>query len=148
MAALVDGIDATVLAGTDAEVVGESPRERLLDVMMRRLEALAEYKPAVAAILRDAPADPLAALCAGPRLLRSMAWSPEAAGIGSAGLRGRLRAKGLAAVYLSTLRVWLRDDSPELGATMAHLDRSLGRAERLALGLGVIRRAPPTEEAA
>lgn len=148
LSALVDKVDTTVLAGTDVEVLGEPPRERLLDVMMRRLEALAEYKPAIAAILRDVSVDPLAMLCGAPRMLRSMAWSLEAAGIGSAGLRGRLRVKGLAAVYLSTIRVWLRDDSPELGATMAHLDRSLRRAERLALGIGIIRRAPPTEETA
>ncbi len=142
VAALGDTVDATVLAGTDAEVVGEPHRDRLLDVMMRRYEALGEYKSAIASILRDGAGDPASALCVCPQIIRSMAWSLEAAGISSAGLKGRIRAKGLAAIYVSGLLVCLRDDSSDLGSTMAHLDRNLRRAEKLALGLGLIGPAP------
>ena len=142
LAALADRVDDAMLAGTDAAAANEPPRERLFDVMMRRVDALADHKEAVRSILRDSPADPMGALCAAARLLRSMAWSLEAAGIGSAGLRGRLRTKGLAVIYLSTLRVWMRDDSSDLGPTMAHLDRALHRAERMALGLGLVRPSP------
>ncbi len=79
-----------------------------------------------------------------------MSWSLEAAGVGSTGLAGRIRAKGLAAIYLSTLWVWLRDDSPDHGRTLAHLDTSLRRAERLAMALSLAPRAPrdPAPEAA
>jgi len=56
----------------------------------------------------------------------------EFAGISSAGLKGRLKTKGLAALYLRCLRVWLDDDSADLSKTMAILDRSLTRAEKLA----------------
>jgi len=45
-------------------------------------------------------------------------------------LRGRLRVKGLSALYLSTLRVWFRDDSDDLSKTMAALDRGLSRIDR------------------
>ena len=48
-----------------------------------------------------------------------------------------LRAKGLTAIYASAMVVWLRDDSPDLGPTMAHLDKSLRRAERLAMALSL-----------
>jgi AcrR family transcriptional regulator len=137
--ALIDRTDAIVLEGTDDEARGEPTGDRLLDVLVRRLEALQEFKPAIGAILRDAVTDPAAALCGYPRLLRSMAWSLEAAGIRSTGLRGLLRTKGLAAIYVSTLCVWLRDDSPDLGRTLAHLDRALHRAERLARGFGLVR---------
>ncbi len=34
--------------------------------------------------------------------------------------------------YLATLRVFLRDDSPDMAATMAALDRNLGRLDRFA----------------
>jgi hypothetical protein len=34
-------------------------------------------------------------------------------------------------IYLSTLCVWARDDSEDLGPTMAHLDRRLNQAARL-----------------
>lgn len=139
--AFSDRIDAVVLAGTDDDAEGEPINDRLLDVLVRRLEALQDYKPAIGSILRDTVTDPAAALCSGPRLLRSMAWSLEAAGVGSSGLRGHIRTKGLAAIYVSTLYVWLRDDSPDLGRTLAHLDRALRRAEQLAMTIGLAERA-------
>lgn len=132
--ALIGRIDAKVLADhEDAE--GEPVRERLLDVLMRRFEALAPYKKAVASIIRDGGGHPAAILRAGPRLLRSMAWCLEAAGLSSAGPAGQLRVRGLAAIYVPALFVWLRDDSEDSGRTMAHLDRSLRRAERLITAL-------------
>lgn len=129
--ALMEKADAELLGGVDPAAASEPPRDRLLDVLMRRLDALAPYKRAIASILRDISFDPLAALCAAPGLLQSMAWTLEAAGIGAAGPGGRIRVKGLAAIYLSTLRIWLRDDSPDLDRTMAHLDTRLRQAERL-----------------
>ena len=140
--ALGDRVDRAVLAGTEADAGSEPVHDRLLDVLMRRLEALAPNKDGIASILRDATCDPVAAVCAGPAMLRRMAWCLEAAGVGSAGLAGRIRAKGLAAIYLSTLVVWLRDDSPDQGRTLAHLDHSLRRAERLAMALSLAPRAP------
>ena len=60
------------------------------------------------------------------------AWMLEAAGIGSGGLAGRMRAAGLAVVYARAFRAWLEDDSADLGKTMAALDRGLAQAERWA----------------
>ena len=39
------------------------------------------------------------------------------------------------AVWLATLRAWTRDDTADLGATMAALDRALDRAEQVARAL-------------
>lgn len=151
--ALVAQTDARMLAAAarprDEE---ESPRDRLFDVLMARFEALAPYRDGVGAVLRDEIANPAAVLCGGPRLLRSMGWALEAAGIRSTGCAGRLRAKGLAAVYGATMLVWLRDDTEDMSRTMAALDRRLAGAERLAaLCPGGRRRAraaePPAAEA-
>ncbi len=142
VAALGDRVDRAVLAETEADAGTEPVHDRLLDVLMRRLEALAPHKDGIASILRDAACDPAAAICASPGMLRRMAWCLEAAGVSSAGVAGRIRAKGLAAIYLSTLLVWLRDDSPDQGRTLAHLDTSLRRAERLAMALSLAPRAP------
>ena len=130
LAAFVRHVDAAVLAQGEAE--GDSARDRVFDMLMRRFEVLRPHKAAVEAILRDAGADPLGALCGGPRLLRSMAWMLEAAGLASHGLRGLVRAKALALVYLSAMRVWLNDDSADMSRTMAALDKRLNRLETLA----------------
>ncbi|MBI1778144.1 MAG: TetR family transcriptional regulator [Proteobacteria bacterium] len=130
LAAFSRRIDAAVLAGAAGEDADEAgPRDRLFDVIMRRLDALAPYKQGVASIMADLPADPISALAQQRPFLRSMAWMLEAAGLSGAGLAGALRVRGLALVYLSTLRVWLADDGADLARTMAALDRSLKRAE-------------------
>lgn len=132
-AALLNGFirrtDQAVLAGHDFEDASEPVRERILDVLMRRLDALAPHKEAIASITRDVGRDPGALLCSGPAFMNSMAWSLEAAGVGTAGLFGMARIKGLAAIYLSALRVWLRDDTPDQSVTMAYIDKNLKRAE-------------------
>ncbi|MFQ5786248.1 MAG: TetR family transcriptional regulator [Alphaproteobacteria bacterium] len=131
LAAFSRRIDETVLAGEDPELAGQSPRDRLFDVIMRRFDALAPHKAAVGALVRDGCTDPLIALCGARSLRRSMAWMLEAARIDSSGLRGLVRTKGLAAIYLAVLRVWLDDDSADMARTMAALDRRLTQAERL-----------------
>ena len=132
LSAFVRAIDEAMLKAGPAE--GASARERLFDALMRRFEALAPHKAALASIARDSASDPAAALCGAMRLKRSMAWTLEAAGLSSAGLFGRLRVRGLALIYLATFRTWLADDSPDRSRTMAALDRHLARAER-AIGL-------------
>ncbi|MCZ6860213.1 MAG: TetR family transcriptional regulator [Alphaproteobacteria bacterium] len=127
-------IDAAVLAGTGAPSEDESVRDRLFDTLMRRFEALGPYREGLAAVLRDGAGGPAALLCGGASLLRSMAWTLESVGVGSNGFKGRLRTKGLLVVYLSSLRVWLRDETEDLAPTMAALDRRLARAETLAKG--------------
>lgn len=127
-------IDSTVLGGGElggAMAGDERPRDRLFDVLMRRFDALQPHRAAVAALLASYRVHPLGALARAPQLLRSMAWMLEAAGISSAGLPGALRTRGLAAIWLSTLSVWLSDDTTDLAKTMAALDARLRRAEEL-----------------
>jgi len=148
-AAILDGfhrrIDAAALTGVDS-VADERPRDRLFDIVMRRFDALSPHKDAVAAVARDAVADPLAALCGVPSLLNSMSWMLEAAGVSASGWIGRARVKLLLGIYLSVFRVWLSDDSPDMTRTMAALDSRLRHAERC-LGLAVPAGAAPTPQA-
>ena len=55
----------------------------------------------------------------------------ETVGICSVGFQGELKARGLTIIYANSLRVWLDDESPDLAATMAALDRGLMRAEQI-----------------
>ena len=145
-------IDAAVLAGDNAELAAEPAKERLFDVMMRRFDALAPHRDAVRSILRAVSADPCAACARAKSVAASMTWMLEAAGIDSSGLAGRLRVKGLVAIYMDVMRVWLADDSEDMARTMAVLDRRLVLADRvetvLARGFrSRPARAEPAEEA-
>jgi len=123
-------VDEAVLAAPLDSEPDERPRDRVFDLLMRRFDALTPYRDALEALGRELPTDPLAALAAGAGLLRSMRWMLEAAGISGEGLGGALAVKLTAAAYLATMRVWLRDESPDLAPTMAALDRRLRGIER------------------
>lgn len=136
--ALLDGffrhIDRTVLTGAQKSADEESSyRDRLFDILMQRFDALNPYKDGIRVVVRDTGSGGITEiLCGGCRLLRSMRWMLEAAGIGTAGWLGGLRVKGLAVVFAATVQVWLRDDSEDMAKTMAALDRNLRRAEQFA----------------
>ena len=128
-------IDQAVLAGAAADDPAEPVKDRLFDVCMQRFDALQPWREAIKAIARDIPVDPMAAICLGLQRRRSMIWMLEKAGVSSAGLKGRVRAAGLNAIMLSAIRVWLKDDSEDMSATMARLDRDLARADKLVQSL-------------
>jgi hypothetical protein len=125
----------------DAAALAEIPtepavRDRLFDLLMRRFDVLQRHRQGMLALLQTLPADPLLSLALGAATLRSMAWMLEAAGVSAAGLRGKLRAQGLVAVWLYALRAWKTDDSTDLAGTMAALDKALDQAERFSSMLG------------
>jgi len=129
-AAHVKAIDRQVLSGGDDDMAEESPRERLFDVLMRRLDAMAPHKEAVRSLLRSVRRNPPLALALNGLAVRSQQWMLAAANIDSSGPRGMLRAQGLAFMFAQVLQVWVDDDDPGLARTMAALDRGLGRGAR------------------
>jgi hypothetical protein len=106
-------------------------RDRLFDMLMRRIDVLQAHREGVLALLRGLPADPCLAAMLTAASLRSMAWMLEGAGISARGPLGMVRSKGLLAVWLVTVRAWRGDDSADLSATMAALDKALRRAEQI-----------------
>jgi AcrR family transcriptional regulator len=125
-------IDAQVLATAAKDVsADDAPRDRLFDVVMMRYEHLQPYKPAMRRIAADLARDPAASLALAGPMLQSMEWTMTAARVAPDGPAGILKAKGLAAVYLSVMRTWRDDDDPGLARTMAALDRALRRGEGL-----------------
>lgn len=123
-------IDNAVLDGGDADMAEETPRDRLFDVLMRRIEALAPYKDALRSIMRSARRNPGLALALNAMAVRSQSWMLEAAGIGASGPRGALRAQGAALMFARVMSVWVDDDEEGLDRTMAALDRGLASAGR------------------
>lgn len=129
-------IDAAVLAGT-VPGQGGLARDRVFDVLMRRIDALQSYRAGILRLTRELPADPAAGLQVLAGLPRSMRWMLEAAELATGGPRDLLRAPAIGAVWLATARAWTRDDTVDLGATMAALDRALDRAEQVGRTLGL-----------
>jgi AcrR family transcriptional regulator len=134
LAAHIKATDRAVLAADVSDMAEEPERERLFDVLMRRLEILAPHRDAVRSLLRSARRDPPLALALNTLAVRSQHWMLTAAGIGASGPRGMVRAQGLALLFASVLRTWVDDDDPGHARTMAALDRALARGQRL-LGL-------------
>ena len=133
--------DQAALAGVANE---GSRRDRLFDLLMRRIDFLQRHRAGVLALMRALPADPATALALAAASLCSMGWMLEGAGIAAHGLHGRLRRKALLAVWLWTLRAWQRDESEDLSVAMAALDQALSRADAAENWLGR-RRNPPAE---
>ena len=132
LAAHVKATDRAVLAEDLSDMADEPVRERLFDVLMRRLEVLAPHREAMGSLLRSARRDPPLAVALNGLARRSQQWMLTAAGIGASGPRGMIRAQGLAVLFASVLRTWIDDDDPGQARTMAVLDRALGRGQRFA----------------
>jgi ubiquinone biosynthesis protein COQ9 len=108
-------------------------KDRLFDILMRRVDFLQQHREGVLALERYAPLDPLLTLWLARQTVRSMGWMLEGAGVSAKGIRGELRKRGLAVVWTWTMRAWARDESEELTATMAALDNALLRAGQVAV---------------
>jgi hypothetical protein len=133
-------IDRQVLEETTDDLAGEPARERIFDVLMRRLDALEPYKPALRRIFRELRYDPLSLAALHQVAVNSMRFMLAAAGINTEGPLGTLKLQGMVAVYSKTMRTWLDDDDPALARTMARLDRELRRGERVVEGAEDFRR--------
>ena len=126
------GLLADQAALAQAGSVEMPSRDRMFDMLMARFDVFQHHRAGMLALLRHLPADPGLALPLSAATGRSMAWLLEAAGISAAGLNGRLRVAGLVGVWLYTLRAWRDDESADLAATMAALDKALDQAEKFA----------------
>ena len=131
--------DAAAVEGAGSE--GTS-RERLFDVLMRRIDVLQAHRAGVLALLKGVMFDPPAALLLAAANHTSMGWLLAAAGVNAAGPLGHLRRKGLLGVWLWTVRAWQRDDGEDLSATRAAHEQALAQADKLA---GWISGAPADE---
>jgi AcrR family transcriptional regulator len=130
LGAHVKEIDRIVLDGVDPDLAEEPARERLFDVLMRRLEALTPYRAAIRSLTRSAMRNPGLAFAFNGLAVSSQRWMLTAANIDSAGSKGMIRAQGLAVLFACVLRTFVDDDDPNLSRTMAELDRELVRGQR------------------
>lgn len=128
-------IDMTVLrelAGEpDAFSPDESAKERLFDVFMRRFDALAPYKTALKKLVPALKYDPVTLIALNGAILNAHRYMLAAANISPSGCFAPMVEQGSALVFAKTLDVWLDDDDAGLARTMAHLDASLLKTEKM-----------------
>ena len=115
-------------AALDGALVDGPLRDRLFDIVMRRIDFLQARRAGVLALLRDLPGDPVSALSLARASRRGMGAMLDAIGIDTSGLRGQLRIHGMGLLWFATLHAWKGDESDDLSATMAALDKAITRA--------------------
>lgn len=130
LAGLMRIIDREVLEGTTGDMAAESSHDRVLDVLMRRFDALEPYREAMRSIHRSVRTDPAFALALNQAAVNSWRYMLEAAGIETQGSLGALKTQGAVLVFSRVFPVWL-DDEPDLSRTLAAADRELKRGERI-----------------
>ncbi|MSP30131.1 MAG: TetR family transcriptional regulator [Acetobacteraceae bacterium] len=123
-----------------------SSRDKLFDVLMRRIDIFQAHRDGVLALLRALPTEPATAASLACATQNSMGLMLGAAGIATTGLRGALRVRGITLVWLWTLRAWQTDTSADLSATMAALDTALTHAEPLANWLNGVAPRPASTD--
>jgi AcrR family transcriptional regulator len=133
--AILDGytrmIDKTVIEGTTEDLAGEPARERVFDVLMRRLDAMAPHKRALRRISYAMRSDPLSLSALNRSALNSMRYMLAAAGVPTEGPLGFVKLQGAVLTLVSVMEAWFDDDDPAQAKTLARLDRELSRGERV-----------------
>lgn len=125
-------IDRQVLEAHSNDLAGEGGKDRLFDVLMRRLDAMAPYKAGLQGVAEWARRDPAAALALNGVLVNSMRFMMEAADLDHEGFAGALKLQGLSLGWTRLLDTWFADDEPDQSRTMAALDRLLTRGGGIA----------------
>ena len=89
-----------------------SPRERLFELRMRRLEAMAPYREGLREVAAWLRRNPGAALAMNPVVINSMRFMLEAGGHRGRRRAGAIKPQGLALAWARIVGVWLDDEDP------------------------------------
>ena len=125
-----------------------SVRDRCFDLLMRRLDAARPCRDGLLALRRSAAGHPGLVNHVACSLHHSMRWLVEAAEYDAdSRFYAKLLPTALVGIWLSMLRRWQDDDSPDAMGVMAGLDRDLARIARL-FGRDAPRPAPEPNDVA
>ncbi|MEE4015334.1 TetR/AcrR family transcriptional regulator [Roseibium sp. FZY0029] len=127
VAAFLEQIDTAVLDERDEDMGDQPPRDRLFDILMSRIDALAEHKEAMRALHKAARKDPALALDFNALEVRSQKWMLIAAGIDVSGVKATVVAQGLSIAFARVVDVWLDEEDEGMPRTMARLDKELDK---------------------
>jgi AcrR family transcriptional regulator len=113
-------------------LAGQAAAERLHLVVMGWFDALAPHREVTGEMLRAKlyPSHPQHWVPLIFDLSRLVHWFLDAARIASTGRARQMAEIGLTAIFLASVRVWLRDDSADSERTRLYLHRRLDAADR------------------
>lgn len=109
----------------------DTQRDQLFDIIMERFDVLNENRAGVISIVNALTLDPLSGLNSLPNLCQSTTFMARLSGMNTDGWKGALRVTALCGVYLNALRTWVSDDTPDMAATMASVDKGLGYTSKI-----------------
>lgn len=110
---------------------GQSVRDRLFELIMRRFEAMEPHRAAVTSMEQGQDRDPTLIAAAHQRHVRCARWVLAIAGLEADGMTGQARAQGLGVIIGQARAAWRGDSAGDFAKTMASLDRNLRRAEEM-----------------
>lgn len=122
-------IDRITLEGRAEDLADSPARERVLDLMLRRFDALLPYRAALRTIHSAFRSDLAGLLALNQQALNSWRYLLASAGIETEGPMGFLKLQGAILVFARIFPVFLDDEDEGLTRTMAALDRELSRGE-------------------
>jgi hypothetical protein len=133
-------IDMTVHQSIDADLKDDQipVRERLLEALLIRFEALAPYKAGVIKLMKTFLHNPSFVVIGSKSLKLSMEATLAAVGLEAKGIQGAIRVKGLCMIFMSGVCTWSKDNSEDLSATTRILDERLKQTENIISNLGLI----------
>jgi AcrR family transcriptional regulator len=124
---------AAMLAPLEPEFAALPARQRLKILIWRWFDALAPHREVTVQMLQTKmwPFHPHHYVPMVFNLSRTIQWLRDAAGLDAGGRRRQIEEIGLTGLFLATLAVWARDDTPGQERTRRFLDRRLARADML-----------------
>lgn len=133
-------IDMTVHQSIDADLKDDQipVRERLLEALLIRFEALAPYKAGVIKLMKTFLHNPSFVVIGSKSLKLSMEATLAAVGLEAKGIQGAIRVKGMCMIFMSGVCTWSKDNSEDLSATTRILDERLKQTENIISNLGII----------
>jgi AcrR family transcriptional regulator len=124
-------IDDELLGQPTDDMKDEPLRERLFDVMMRRLDAFGPYRAGLARIVPAVKRNPAELAAMNGVALNSWRYMLASANIPTADALGLVRLQGTVLVFSRVFDVWLHDEDAGQAKTLAALDRELDRAGKI-----------------
>lgn len=126
-----EAFDRAIADNMDQLDPGQSVRDRLFELIMRRFEAMEPHRAAVLAMEHGVDRDPTLMAGAHQRHVRCARWVLALAGLEADGVTGQMRAQGLSVIIGQARAAWRGDDAGDFAKTMASLDKNLRRAEEM-----------------